>query len=1481
MKNLFTYLLATLIAFVIVVPTIGQLEKLDKIEKGYIQTDKPMYMPGDEIWIKAWIVNGANMPTVLSNKVKLEILKPDGSKLLDKDILLEDGMITEYHKLDKNAVGGIYQLKIKTNWMNSLASAYEYSKDVMVQKYDPPRLLMKIDLDKEAYGMGETVTIDFNVKDLKDRPISNVNTSFSLFEDGVEIQKLFEVTNSKGESVVSFHLPKTINTSNISINAKINYRNQTESISKRVPVILENIDLQFLPEGGFLLENYENVIAFKGLSETGEPADVSGEILDEMGQKVTEFKTVHDGMGKLSITPQIGKKYYAKICSPYESNELIPINNQVSNKLKISLDTHNEKYITIGIMGKKKKNSTLVVSNLCEDIWTKSLADNHSKVSIPIANLPQGIHKISLKAENEILSERLIFLHPERGIQVSMSLNKSIYGLRERVTAKIKTTDFKGQPLSADLGIAVVEDKMLSYADDKQAHLTSHLLLTSELQGDIHEPNYYFDSITAETKEHLDLVMLTHGWRSYLSDVTEEQMHCYFDDQNTYIGQVCTRKGNEGIKTQVMIYEDHEDKVRVLETNEDGYFILPHYLYKTFRIFSNSSHNKTYIKSVDPEEFKKMDRALYSDLKENWSSDSELLEKATFKKKKEVVIEAERDEENVEEFVMSLEEGVLMDAVQIVEYKVPLLEIDNTTSGSTVTAEAIRSLPVKSINAIAATTAGITVADNGLNIRGSRSNATVYYVDGVRVSGLIPQAVGFDDNSSIFSRIYNRSHSPDGNQAIAQNYVRVSQYKSNKRQFYVPQYLKEDVKVRSDFRQTIYWNPSVQTNEEGEATIDFFTSDEVTSFSIVAEGITANGQLGRGTKKVVAVKPLNISCKLPTYFVMGDTAQLSVVVNNDGERNQNVTLQVNAPNLKIEMEKQYKGVFIQKGESHAFQVKVTPISETENSNLIISVNGQRESDILAKKIAILNPYFPQQLSFSGVDSDTFDINLSNPIMSTLQADFNTYDPVSTALQGIQCLLRRPSGCFEQVSSSTYPNVMVYQYLSRDKIVNKASLDKAMDYIDQGYKKLAGYETTEDGFEWFGNTPANVALTAYGLLEFTDMAKIYKNVDQQMLDRTIDFLMESKDGKGGFTNRIGLDGFGSVLYEVQTAYVLYALTSQSIKPVDITEEYKLAKNYALKSGNLYLIAMMALTAHNQGLEEDYQELLDIVLGQITQTPLKDITCANTITRSGIRDKNIETLSFCALAIMKGPQKNRAKVSQIIDHLIASRNGGRFGSTQATCLAIQAIIAYADWSPPQADSEEGMITAFLDNELLPESDEIIDITENINLNTKMMMVNYSGPSEKSFEMNVQYMSTIPQSSEDPELGLETRILKSNCAVADQVGLEINLTNLKNRQSANPTIMIGIPAGMSLQMKQLKELHEKGQFDFFEIFDNKLVIYFNEMEALEKKKILLDLKADIAGRYTAPPSCAYPYYDDENTTWIRGSKVTIYHDKLPLNI
>jgi len=89
---------------------------------------------------------------------------------------------------------------------------------------------------------------------------------------------------------------------------------------------------------------------------------------------------------------------------------------------------------------------------------------------------------------------------------------------------------------------------------------------------------------------------------------------------------------------------------------------------------------------------------------------------------------------------------------------------------------------------------------------------------------------------------------------------------------------------------------------------------------------------------------------------------------------------------------------------------------------------------------------------------------------------------------------------------------------------------------------------------------------------------------------------------------------------------------------------------------------------------------------------------------------------------------------------------------------------------------------------------------------------------------------------------------------------------------TAVLGIPSGSSLQSWQLKSLIEKQKIAYYELFDNYLVLYWRSFQAKENKSIRLDLKADIPGIFQAPASAVYPYYGDENKTWIKGNKIII---------
>ena len=158
-------------------------------------------------------------------------------------------------------------------------------------------------------------------------------------------------------------------------------------------------------------------------------------------------------------------------------------------------------------------------------------------------------------------------------------------------------------------------------------------------------------------------------------------------------------------------------------------------------------------------------------------------------------------------------------------------------------------------------------------------------------------------------------------------------------------------------------------------------------------------------------------------------------------------------------------------------------------------------------------------------------------------------PLASMTNALQSLLREPYGCFEQTSSTSYPMVMAQQYFLTHTGVDPAIIEKARNLLDVSYKKLTGFESRSRGYEWFGADPGHEALTAYGLMQFTDMSHV-RAVDKDMLDRTRAWLLSRRDGNGGFSlNAKALDSFGGAPAETTNAYIVWALIESGEKGLD--------------------------------------------------------------------------------------------------------------------------------------------------------------------------------------------------------------------------------------------------------------------------------------------------------------------------------------------
>src|SRR5437867_3045072 len=162
-------------------------------------------------------------------------------------------------------------------------------------------------------------------------------------------------------------------------------------------------------------------------------------------------------------------------------------------------------------------------------------------------------------------------------------------------------------------------------------------------------------------------------------------------------------------------------------------------------------------------------------------------------------------------------------------------------------------------------------------------------------------------------------------------------------------------------------------------------------------------------------------------------------------------------------------------------------------------------------------------------------------------------------------------CFEQTSSTTYPNVLVLDYMKRTGRLTPEIEIKARKFINAGYQRLLTFEVAGGGFEWFGRDPANICLTAYGILEFTDMARVHP-VDEAVIERARKWLFahQNRDGSWDEIHRGWTwSGRGSM-----TAFVAWALAESGDQSPNLDKALNYLGSHPQELSNTYARALAA-------------------------------------------------------------------------------------------------------------------------------------------------------------------------------------------------------------------------------------------------------------------------------------------------------------------
>ena len=357
--------------------------------------------------------------------------------------------------------------------------------------------------------------------------------------------------------------------------------------------------------------------------------------------------------------------------------------------------------------------------------------------------------------------------------------------------------------------------------------------------------------------------------------------------------------------------------------------------------------------------------------------------------------------------------------------------------------------------------------------------------------------------------------------------------------------------MRSFFPEALFINPEIITDKDGRASIVIPMADSITTWRMAMIASTRQGALGTSASSLKVFQDFFVDLDLPVTLTQGDRVSIPVAIYNYSDSKGDVSLHLEEDDwFSLNDDVAEKSVAVDTGRvgGSEFTLETKRIGKFK-LRLSARMRGAADrADIVVREIEVIPNGREQNLVFNGRLENTVQHEVTFPANAIPEASkifVRLYPgPLSQVIEGMDSILQMPGGCFEQTSSSTYPNVLALDYMKRTKKLTPEVHAKAEGYIANGYQRLLTFEVPGGGFSWFGSAPANKILTAYGLMEFFDMSKVY-DVDPKLIQRTQEWLAAQQQADGSwkpdssFINEGATNRFNSDAVRI-TAYIAWSL-----------------------------------------------------------------------------------------------------------------------------------------------------------------------------------------------------------------------------------------------------------------------------------------------------------------------------------------------------
>jgi hypothetical protein len=744
----------------------------------FVHYDKNVYTNNENVWFTGYIVRHTSSMD-RHNTLSVALVRDDDRSILaEGKFVMSKGLSFGNIFLPDSLPTGNYTFIAYTNVLRGNEPDDVFVQPVAIKTSKQPAFIatLKITDSLAANKDSIKVTLRAYTKD-----ITLVKEAPVQFQIGDSLHVLMSgrlKTDKFGEAKVSIPI-KQITASNNILRTQIKYGNETRNLNLRLPVYKNDPVVNFYPEGGNLITNLPCSVGWEVKDQEGEPLMVNA-VLYKDSVEVINIGTDHFGFGKFLFVPQKGAVYSVKLLNrPTNNSYKLPAALTTGATITVS-DALATDTLVVQLKNTNNNNKWLLLLHNYRETFLEASVDvmGSRNIKIPLTTVPKGLTTFTLLDENgKAWCERMFFAHYDRKAAMEISTSKQQYKTREKVevTLKLNNADSLKRGIAS---VAVVQENRVDVR--KTNDIESYAYLKSEL-GSIPFKTRLLGS-EANDKHFLEKLLLIKGWRRYtwVDMIKSNGTDTLPLTSVTTKGTVAFRGKRLDKPVELGAFNNHS--INILPTDSSGNFAIPFEQLvlspdNEIKLFvSNNKQDQYSISVSDP--YATINRKLARRM------DFQNFDTRATDQNSQVTLIAANERANI-----------------LVDVKVTTKK-DNSIYGVGANACGDWVCQYNILNCInhpigRPPVAGQMYWQNGMRIVYSGCNSAKdarQYIVGIQ---------GIYTNKEFYVSDYSKFNPPD------------------------PEYL-----------STLYWNYSLLTDEKGEATISFYTSDIAGRFKIIAQGLT-------------------------------------------------------------------------------------------------------------------------------------------------------------------------------------------------------------------------------------------------------------------------------------------------------------------------------------------------------------------------------------------------------------------------------------------------------------------------------------------------------------------------------------------------------------------------------------------------------------------------------------------------------------------